>query len=193
MITSIFDKSKPINFIIIAIIILLSFCFHFFFGIGEELNQSPQLALSLFIVFFCLFLSDFIISKNTLNRRNSYAILVFGIQILIFPEVFSDLDLLTTNLLILFASRRLLSLHSKKSINKKFFDACFWLALASLFYSWAALFFILVITAFIFYWQGQIKNLFTSILGIATVVILLLLYNILMKNLFFVESQNSQI
>lgn len=188
MITSIFDKSKPINFIIVAAIIILSFCFHLFFGIGVELTQSSQLILSLFIVFFSLFLSDFIISKNSLNRKNSHAILIFGLQILIFPEVFSDLSLLTTNLLILFASRRLLSLHSKKSINKKFFDACFWIALASLFYSWAVLFFVLVFIAFIYYWQGQIKYFFTSVLGIVTVAILLILYNILIKDLFFVES-----
>lgn len=188
MITSIFDKSKPINFIIVASIIVLSFCFRFFFEIGEELNQSYQFALSLFIVFFCLFLSDFIISKNSLNRRNSYAILVFSLQILIFPEVFNDLELLTTNLLVLFASRRLLSLHSKKSINKKFFDACFWIALASLFYSWALLFFVLVFIAFIYYWQGQIKYLFTSVLGIVTIATLLLLYNILFKDTFFAQS-----
>ena len=79
--------------------------------------------------------------------------MVFALLFAMFPETLKDSNLLIANVLVLFALRRLISLHSKLHIKKKLFDAAFWIALASLFYVWVLLFLLIVIVALIYYWQ----------------------------------------
>ena len=121
MITSIFSKSKPINFIIVIALVLIGFLFHIFLSRSTESQLSWNTFLSLFIVIFYVFITDFIISKNDLTKRNSFGVLILGLLVFIFPEVYHNLNLLIANLLVLFAMRRLLSLHTNKSLHKKFY------------------------------------------------------------------------
>lgn len=188
MITSIFSKSKPINFIIVSILIVFAFIFQVYNNFGAPNFSIFTSGLALLIVLFYIFIVDFIISRNELTKRNSYGILVFGLSITIFPEVFEHTNLLISNLLILLALRRLFSLHTKKSLKKKFFDAVFWIVLASLFYSWAILFISVVVLALSHYWQNEGKYIAISIFGAITVFVLLILYNIILKDQFLPDS-----
>ena len=78
---------------------------------------------ALLIVLFYVFLTDFIISKNDLTKSHSYGIMTLGIMIVVFPEIFNDINSLIANMLVLFGLRRLFSLHTKRALSKKFFDA----------------------------------------------------------------------
>lgn len=188
MITSIFSKSKPINFIIVAVYITLLFLITnytlLFLDLSSALSALAKLAITLFLVF----LVDFIVAKNNLTQRNSYAIMTFGLLFGMFPKAMVHFDVLISNLFVLFALRRLISLHSKLHIKKKLFDAGFWIALAALFYFWAILFFALVIVALIYHSQNDFKNVIIPFAGVATALILLLLFNIIMYNDYFVSS-----
>jgi len=188
MITSIFNKSKPINFIIVITLVIIGFLLHSIIGFETHSEFKIHNTFNLFIAIFSIFLVDFIISKNDLTKRNSYGILIFGITLLIFPEVYSDFNILFTNLLVLFATRRLLSLHTGKFLKKKFFDAAFWISLACLFNSWMLLFIVVLITAFLYYWQNEIRYLFVIFTGILTVFILLVVYNILFEDQYLPSS-----
>lgn len=188
MITSIFAKSKPINYIIVSLIIVIGFVLpvllksdftDFTFGIP---------LLSLFIVQLYVFVTDFIISKNGLSKRHNYDILVLGLMVAIFPEIFNDFNFVIANLLILFALRRLYSLHTKRNLKKKFFDAVFWIGLASLFYAWSILFLLVVIVALGSYWQNEGKYLAIAFLGLVAVFVLLVIYNVLMKDAYLLPS-----
>jgi len=110
--------------------------------------------------------------------------MTFGLLFGMFPEAMRYSDLLLSNLFVLFALRRLISLHSKLDIKKKLFDAAFWIALATLFYFWSMLFFALVIVALIYYSQNDIKNTIIPFVGIASVAVLLMTYNILAHDVF---------
>jgi len=188
MITSIFSKSKPINFVIVITMILIGFVINMFLQSPQESSLSLEVIFCLCIVIFYVFVTDFIISKNELTQRNGYGILVFSLSVLIFPKICSDFNLLFANVLILFALRRLLILHTKRSIKKKFFDSGFLIVLASLFYSWSLLFLIIVGIAFVYYWQQEIKNALIILLSIIAVAVLLILYNIIIKDRFIPET-----
>jgi len=184
MITSIFSKSKPINFIIVAVFVILLFVITNFNLLFNNFNSALITAFNLGITLFLIFLVDFVVSKNNLTQNNSYAIMTFGLLFGMFPEAMRYSDLLLSNLFVLFALRRLISLHSKLDIKKKLFDAAFWIALATLFYFWSMLFFALVIVALIYYSQNDIKNTIIPFVGIASVAVLLITYNILAHDVF---------
>jgi len=184
MITSIFSKSKPINFVIIAVFITLLFVITNYSFLFSDLNTALLTLCKWVITLFLIFLLDFIVAKNNLTQRNSYAIMIFGLLFGMFPEAMTHLDLLLSSLFILLALRRLISLHSKLQIKKKLFDAAFWIALATLFYFWAILFFALVIVALIYHSQNDFKNVIVPFVGTATVIILLLIFNVLMYDTY---------
>ena len=187
MITSIFKKSKPINFIIVVVLVMLLFVWSNYTTLQTDLWFVLSETGKLFVALFSVFVLDFIISKNNLTQKNSYTIMVLGLLFLMFPETLKYSDLLIANLLVLFSLRRLVSLHSKLHIKKKLFDAAFWITLAALFYVWVLLFLLIVIVALIYYWQNEAKNLMIPILGILTVFILLLSYNIIFNDVFIKE------
>jgi hypothetical protein len=154
----------------------------------ETLFSDYNLALAsigkFLVVLFFVFLLDFIVSKNNLTKRNSFTIMTFGLLFAMFPEALKYSDLLFANLFVLFALRRLISLHSNLHIKKKLFDAGFWIMLATLFYFWSMLFFALVIVALIYHSQNDIKNTIIPFIGIVTVIVLLLVYNIIVHDTY---------
>ncbi len=188
MITSVFSKSKPINFIIVTVFVILLFIIVNLGLLFSEANETVKAFVKLGIAIFSVFLLDFIISKNSLTQRNSYAIMTFGLLFGMFPEALKYSDLLFSNLFVFFALRRLISLHTNLHIKKKWFDAGFWIMLATLFYFWAILFFALVIVALIYHSQNDIKNVIIPFVGIATVILLLIAYNILVDNTYIKPS-----
>ncbi|MDY2586469.1 DUF6427 family protein [Winogradskyella aquimaris] len=192
MITSIFSKSKPINFIIVAVFVVALFLItnvnDLYASFGVIINAISKLAIAIFYVF----LLDFIISKNNLTKKNSYGIMVFGLLLGMIPETLKHLDLLLANLFVLFALRRLISLHSNLHIKKKLFDAGFWIMLATLFYFWAFLFFAVIIVALIYHSKNDIKNIIIPFIGMLTVILLLISFNILKYDTFIRDSNFSR-
>ncbi|EDP69559.1 hypothetical protein FBALC1_00355 [Flavobacteriales bacterium ALC-1] len=184
MITSIFSKSKPINIIIVVVFVVLLFVITNYTQLFNDFNSALVATSRLGVTLFLVFLLDFIVSKNNLTQRNSYAVMTFGLLFGMFPQSMKYSDLLFSNLFVFFALRRLISLHSKLSIKKKLFDAAFWIALATLFYFWSILFFALVIVALIYYSQNDIKNVLIPLTGLATVMVLLIIYNIIIHDVF---------
>ncbi|MFK7832116.1 MAG: DUF6427 family protein [Winogradskyella sp.] len=192
MITSIFSKSKPINFVIIAVYITLLFLITNYTALFSNFSSALVTIPKWLITVFLVFLLDFIVSKNNLTQRNSYAIMTFGLLFGMFPEAMTHFDLLCANLFVILALRRLISLHSKLSVKKKLFDAAFWIAVATLFYFWAILFFALVIVALIYHAQNDFKNIIVPFAGIITVFIFLLIYNVIVHDVFLRSSDFSR-
>ena len=184
MITSIFSKSKPINFIIVAIYVILLFVITNYNLLFNDFNSALTTTFKLGISLFLIFLVDFIVTKNNLTQNNSYAIMTFGLLFGMFPQAMKYSDLLLSNLFVFFALRRLISLRSKVNIKKKLFDAAFWITIAALFYFWSILFFALVIVALIYYSQNDIKNTIIPFIGVVTAIVLLMIYNIIVHDVF---------
>jgi hypothetical protein len=103
MITSIFSKSKPINFIIVAVFVALLFVITNASLLFKDFNGALIAITRLGISLFLVFLLDFILSKNKLTQSNSYAIMTFGLLFAMFPEVMKHSNLLFSGLFVFFA------------------------------------------------------------------------------------------
>lgn len=182
MISSFFNKAKPVHLVIVCLILLLVFITAKYyninkpFGLNVLIKQTSLLAVCLSSVFVL----DFLVSRNNLTKKNSYKILIFGLFVALLPETILNSKLLLANFFILLALRRILSLRSNKDIKKKLFDASFWICIATLFYFWSILFYVLIIAALILYSIVDIKNWIVPFIGALTVVIIGVSYMIIM-------------
>lgn len=181
MITRFFNTSRPIHFVLVAFYALITFVLirmgQYQGHVGIDLLLKE---LALFgVMLFSIFLLDFFASKNNLTKKNNFIILIFCLFFALIPNTLEHANVLLSNLCVLFALRRLLSLKTNLRIKKKLFDAAFWITLASLFYFWSILFFILIIAALVFYGIGQIKNWIVPLVGLFTVLLLVITYNVI--------------
>jgi len=182
MLSVFFNKSKPIQYIVLCILLVLIFVFSRFQEKQQGLYASS--VLEQFGVFMALLLSvfvfDFFVKKNKLTKKNSFSILFYLVFLAILPNALMHGNVIFANLFILLALRRILSLRSHREVKKKLFDAAFWIALASLFYFWSVLFFVLLIGSLFVYGFSEIKNYIIPFTGVATVFIITLCYRIIM-------------
>ncbi len=151
MLTSFFNKSKPLNLVAIVVFLCLFYLIYNFetwLTSFEILNFLEKLAVLLVLVLSLLIL-NFIAKKNELTKRSAYKTLFFAIFGVSFASLLQSEPAIISNLFIVLALRRLISLRSRKFIQKKIFDASFWIAIASLYQFWSILFFGLVFMAII--------------------------------------------
>ena len=187
MITSIFSKSKPINFLIVFFISLLALLYAIFKldETGFSFLHILKLGLVFLLCYSSILLLDFIVSKNFLSQKSYYEILLFSLFLLTTPQIFLNKDIVLANFFILLALRRIVSLRTQKGLEKKLFDAAFLIGLASLIYFWAILFFPFIFVALLFYSDNQFKDWIIPFLGLLTVFLLAVSYSIIVNNDFF--------
>ncbi len=160
MISSIFKKTKPINFIILLVFLFLfywSVQFYLFDLTIAAIEIAPSIVV-LTTLLLSVFVVDFVIKRNKLTGTNSYAILYFTLLFVVFPETLMDSNAIFASFFLLLAMRRLLSIKSLKNSKLKIFDAGIWICISSLFYEWAVLYLILVFAAIYIYDPKNIRN-----------------------------------
>ncbi|MEZ4856899.1 MAG: DUF6427 family protein [Gelidibacter sp.] len=183
MISSFFGKAKPIHLVVISSLLLLVFCVAKLYTIHQPftIELFIKQVLLFGVCMLSLFVLDFFVSKNNLTKKNSYKILMFGLFIALLPETILNSKILIANLFVLLALRRVISLRSQKEIKKKLFDAAFWVTIATLFYFWASLFYILIFAALFLYSISDIKNWIIPFVAIICVLIIGASYMIVMQ------------
>lgn len=187
MITSIFSKSKPINFIVVFFITLFAFIIANF-KLGNEVlifNTIVEKTIIFGICFFSILTLNFIVGKNSLTQKNNYEILLYSLFLLMLPESLLSDKIIISNFFILLALRRTLSLRSQINLKKKLFDASFWVAIAAIFYFWAILFFILIYAVLLLFTDNKIKNWIVPFTGLITVLLIMVSYSIIANDTFF--------
>jgi hypothetical protein len=186
MITRFFSTSKPIHLVLVSFFVLGLFLAvrlgYYSEGInimqiGKEIVLYGTTLLSIFVL-------SFFVNKNNLTKQNSFKILFFSLFLACIPATIQHGTIIVSNVFILFAIRRIISIRSNLHVKKKLFDAAFWIALASLFYFWSILFLVLVFVALIFYSIGQSNNWIIPFTGIITVALIVVSYNIITENTF---------
>ncbi|MDO6595903.1 DUF6427 family protein [Oceanihabitans sp. 2_MG-2023] len=186
MITSIFSKSKPINFLIVFVITALAF-------LSVKLKYVQEAVTTVFIIqqvgvfmvlYFSVLLLNFIVTKNELTLKSNLEIILFSLFVLLLPESLISSKVILANFFVLFALRRLISLRTKKNIKSKLFDAAFCITLASFFYFWSILFLVLIPFVLLFHSSNNIKHWLVPFLGIAIVLLLAVSASILFNNTF---------
>lgn len=186
MIINFFKQSKPIHFVLVSTFLLMVFVASKIYVIQEPLTITLFLKQVFYfgIVVASLFLLDFFASRNSLTKKNSYKLLMFGLFMAMLPETLLNSKTLLANFFILLALRRIISLRTQKDIKKKLFDAAFWVSIATLLYFWAILYFFLIFAAMILYSIVSIKNWIVPLTGILAVVIIWVAVMLLLNNDF---------
>ena len=160
MISSIFEKTKPINFIIVLVFLFLfywSVQFYLLDYTFTDIEIVPSIVV-LTILLFSVFVVDFVVKRNKLTGTNSFAILFFTLLFVVFPETLGDSNAVFTSFFLLLAMRRLLSIKSLKNIKLKIFDSGLWICISSIFYEWSILYLLLVFAAIYIYDPKNIRN-----------------------------------
>jgi hypothetical protein len=187
MITSLFTKSKPINFIIVFFITVLAF-----------LTARAETEISLIttgyifkqVVIFLICIGtvlvyNFIITKNSFTKNGYYEILIFSLFFLTFVQTTNNTNILLSNFFVLLGVRRIISLRSQRSVKKKLFDAALWIGFASLFYFWAILFFVVIILSLILYTDNNLRHWILPFLGTGAVFVIAMSISIVAYDDFF--------
>ena len=160
MIASLFSKTRPINYALV--LIMLFSCFFLYQFQVPTLNFTTGDLFSKIFVFLLLLLSFFLVNfislKNALTQNDNYAILLFLVFILLFPSVLNNIKIVLSNVFLLLALRRLISLKTLSSSKEKIFDASFWIFLSAIFHFWSILYIILVFISIIFHSGKEYKN-----------------------------------
>ncbi|MGA9324594.1 MAG: DUF6427 family protein [Salegentibacter sp.] len=159
MLTSFFGKSKPLNLIVVILFMTAFFvAANFHEGFDEiSLTGFFEILGVLLVFVLSILVLNFIARKNDLTKRSAYKILFFAVFSCSFIALLKNQQAILANLFLLFALRRIVSLRSHKFMQRKIFDATFWICIASLFYFWAILF-VVVVYAGIMAYAARLKN-----------------------------------
>ncbi|AUS05230.1 DUF6427 family protein [Pseudotamlana carrageenivorans] len=174
MLTSFFNKSRPINFIIVFFITLLAFAIprlNIQFENLDYLFILKQVGM-LLTIFASILLLNFIVIKNSLTESNHFEILLFSLFLLFLTPTTEYANVIYANFFVLLSLRRIISLRSQKEVKKKLFDAAFWIAMATLFYFWSILFFALILLSLALYIDNNLRHWIIPFLGVLAVFLI---------------------
>ena len=180
MITSVFKKSTPLNFILVVISMLVFFLIYQFQdltwtnSVGSIFKKSGFFFISL----GSIFIANFIAKKNGLSKDSSYTILFYFLFLLFFPSVLNNLNIIASNFFILLALRRLISLQSLKASKEKIFDASLWIFIAALFHFWSILYLVLVFISILFHVSRDYRNWILPFIAFFAVGIISVVFSI---------------
>ena len=177
MITRNFRISKPHHYILFFVGLICVFLFQRLKD-HSGIQSVDFLIESVAFLFFLtsIFLVVFIITKNKLTQKNSFAALYFFIFIFLMPQTLMDYKIIIANGFVLLSYRRIFSLETKLNIKKKYFDAAFWLSIAALFYAWSILHFIPLLATILLRPIDWLKHLFVLVFGAGAAGLLVFLF-----------------
>ena len=184
MIASVFNKTRPINYVVIGVI---TFFLYTLYQIKEInwINDGWIIAqrVGLFILLLASYvIFNFLALRNNLTKSNNYSILLFSVFLIFFPTIFNNPDVIIANFFLLLALRRLIGLQNLKNTKEKIFDASFWIFIAALFHFWCISYIILVFISIIFHVSGNYKNWIIPFLALFSVAILAVMIDLIFKN-----------
>ncbi len=184
MIANFFNKSRPINFLVLFILSFFVYIIASIFNFNVDFTTSSFIKSGLHYIFYLLliFLHNFITRKNSLTDANTYALFIFILLFAIFPTSITNQELLISNLFLFFSLRRIYSLRSSKEEISKLYDAGFWIGVAFLFYSWSILFLILIYIAILVFRKLKWNYFIIPIIGFITPIFLYFVYLLLFGN-----------
>ncbi|GAK92480.1 hypothetical protein JCM19298_2968 [Nonlabens ulvanivorans] len=173
MLSTFFSTSRLVHYLMLSIIVVAMVLF--------AILWDPQMhwweLISILVLSGSLALVEFIVSKNDLTPSSSYALWCATILLLTYLAFKVPLHIIIALFFILLAIRRLLSLKTGHSIIKKIFDATFWISIATIFYHWSALLYLLVFVSIFLYVRNDFRHWATPFIGLGCVWVLLFTYD----------------
>jgi hypothetical protein len=189
MITTIFSKSRPFNYILVTALLILCF-FLFQLHSAEWTDSAVETAKKvglLLLLSGSLFISNFITKRNGLSKDNTFPFLFFFSFLILFPMTLGNPNLIIANFFILLALRRLISLQSLVTPKEKIFDASLWIFIASLFHFWSILFILLVFVSIILHVARDYRNWVLPYIAFFSVAVIFALFSMVFNESLIFE------
>jgi len=186
MITTIFSKSRPFNYILVTGLLIICF-FLYHLQQNQWVNSAIHIgerAGLLALLIASLFISNFVTKRNSLSKDNTYPFLFFFSFLILFPTTLGNAALIISNFFILLALRRLISLQSLLTPKEKIFDASLWIFIAALFHFWSILYIILVFTSIILHVSRDYRNWVLPYIALFTAASIFLLASLIFDQAF---------
>ena len=196
MIANFFGKTKPVTLFSIAVLLFVYYFTATFLLHSAELSFNFLIKRISFFFFIALLLLivNFIVKKNKLTKDNSYALLLMIFLFGTFPEAMFSYIIILANFALMLGFRKIYSLRSGLDTKLKLFDASFWIAIATLIYSWSIFYVLLVYLGMVIHQKLTVKNLFIPIVGFLTPMIIYFTYCLYFEDAaFFYNKFNYEI
>lgn len=187
MLASVFNKSRPVNYVLIGAVLVLSY----FLYLTKDTSWTENYLLIaqksglLLLLGGTLFLTNFITRRNTLSRANTYAMFLFMVFLILLPTTVVNINTIIANFFLLLALRRLISLQSLITPKEKIFDASFWIFAAAIFHFWCIIYIVLVFISIVFHVSRDYRNWLIPFIAFFAVSILYLMIGLFMGEGFF--------
>ncbi|MFD2602362.1 DUF6427 family protein [Flavobacterium suzhouense] len=185
MLASVFNKSRPVNYVLIGVVLILSYFSYLLKDLSwtENYLLVAQKVGLLLLLAGALFLTNFITRRNNLSKANTYAMFLFMVFLILFPTTLVNINIIIANFFILLALRRLVSLQSLITPKEKIFDASFWIFAAAIFHFWCIAYIVLVFISIVFHVSRDYRNwlipfiAFFGVFVLYTMIILMMGYD----------------
>lgn len=186
MLSSFFSKSKPINFIIVALYMLFLFVIaHYKSNFFTDSTTIIEASLGLVVYVISMLLLNYITQKNDLTQKSTHAVLLFAFLTTILTESLLNFRILLANLFVLLAVMNVLSFRNGKDIKAKILNASIYVSLASLAYFWSIGFVLLVFFGILIFEPKNYRNWLIPIIGWLVVMLFSNCYTLIFEDSFF--------
>lgn len=191
MISSFFSKTKPISYVV-----LLVFLGGFYWVVEASKNnfefttESFWLQMLVMLVLLAsVFVIDDMVKKEKITGQSSFAMLFFVLLMVVFPKTILDNNAILANVFMLLSIKKLLEIKEAKNIKHKVFDAALLICVASLFYKWALLYFIVVFFSLNTYGGKNIKNWIAPLMAVISFLMVATAVLAIFNNVAFLGKQ----
>jgi hypothetical protein len=187
MLASIFSKTRPINYVLIGIALVL---FYGLFLMRDTAWSADGLTIAtkavlLLLLAASLLLVGFISLRNNLTKASSYAVVLFLLFLVLFPTTLGNTKIIIANFFLLLALRRLISLQSLITPKEKIFDASFWILAATVFHFWSIIYLVLVFISIVFHVSRDYRNWIIPFIALMAVAVIYIMVGLMLGHDLF--------
>jgi len=170
MLTRFFGSSTPFAVVVVLIYMTIGFFFsHSDIMIAPFTWRRALITAGMYVLYvLTMFILSFVSQKNDLTKRNSYGVLLFAALSLALPVALRDEAVLIAGFFILLAMRRIISFKSELHMERKIFDAAFWILLAAAFFSYSWLYTLALYLALLFYGITVVRYVFIPLVALCS-------------------------
>ncbi|MFC5047723.1 hypothetical protein ACFSTE_05695 [Aquimarina hainanensis] len=176
MLSSIFTKTKPINFIIIKVYLLTLFLLRYYKLEEKTTSVAMTFCAGYIISVISILILHFLVRKYNLSSRNLYSVFFYVFLIGMAPEVMNAIPLLISSFFVVVGTERVCNLRNEKAIKSSILEASICYGMASVLYFWSISFMIVLFIGMLFFAAKSYKNWIISLTGLGVVYIFVSCY-----------------
>ncbi|GAA4109842.1 hypothetical protein GCM10022393_06640 [Aquimarina addita] len=187
MLASFFNKSKPINFIIIALYMLLLYSVAVYkndFSL-EYTNIILVIVVGFIAYVFSMFVLNTTTQRNNLTKKSTNTIVLFAFLTTVLPYGLTNPSILLSNALLILGIQNVLNLRTGKFTKINILNASLCIGLASLAYFWSIGFISIVFLGILYFDSKNYRNWVIPLISILIIYVFATCFYLIMYDSFF--------